>query len=274
MRWLIFGGKGWIGQQLCDILESQDETIIYASSRADNEIDVKEELSDIKPDRVISALGRAHGPGVNSSNYLQSNDKLLDNVRDNLYAPLALSILCDKFNIHLTYIGTSALFSDDQLHNEEDIPNFYDSNYSLIKGFTDRLMHFFESSTLNCRIGPCVCTDKSPYNILNKLLSYRQIHSVPTSISVLPIILPLIIDMAKNRHTGTFNMVNPGLISNNEILQMIKDIGEPTLTWENFTLETPQPANLLNNNKLLQLYPNIPSVDEAIKDVITKIYEK
>ena len=41
----------------------------------------------------------------------------------------------------------------------------------------------------------------------------------------------------KNNQKGTINLTNPGLISHNEILQMYKEIVDPSFTWENFTYE-------------------------------------
>ena len=41
--------------------------------------------------------------------------------------------------------------------------------------------------------------------------------------TVLPELLPKVIDMMKNNLTGTLNLTNPGLISHNEILEMFKE---------------------------------------------------
>ena len=42
--------------------------------------------------------------------------------------------------------------------------------------------------------------------------------------TVLPTLLPIMLDMALNGETGTYNLSNPGLISHNEILEMYKEI--------------------------------------------------
>ena len=36
--------------------------------------------------------------------------------------------------------------------NESSLPNFFGSSYSIVKGFTDQLMHLFENNVLNLRI--------------------------------------------------------------------------------------------------------------------------
>jgi len=69
--------------------------------------------------------------------------------------------LCNKYNIHFTYLGTGCIFKYDDEHpfgleengfTEESMPNFFGSSYSTLKGFTDRLMKFFKDSVLNLRI--------------------------------------------------------------------------------------------------------------------------
>ena len=104
--------------------------------------------------------------------YLEQEGKLVDNIRDNLYAPMNLALLCQKLDIHLTYLGTGCIFEFDDQHplgkvstgfNEEDKPNFVGSSYSVVKGFTDQLMHRFEDSCLNLRVRmPIVGEDNPP----------------------------------------------------------------------------------------------------------------
>ena len=48
--------------------------------------------------------------------YLEQEGKLRENVNDNLYSPLLLARLCEKHNIHFTYIGTGCIFEYDENH--------------------------------------------------------------------------------------------------------------------------------------------------------------
>lgn len=49
--------------------------------------------------------------------------------------------------------------------------------------------------------------------------------------TVLPDMIPIIVDLAEKKITGTVNLTNPGLISHNEILQMYKELVDPNFTW-------------------------------------------
>lgn len=281
MKWLIFG-KGWISDQLCDILKQQNEEVIYAKSRADNEKDVEAELAQINPDRVVSLIGRTHGPGFTTIDYLEQKGKLVENVRDNLYGPLVLAFVCKKHNMHLSYLGTGCIFNgykpETNGYLEDDIPDFSGSGYSTVKSFTDRLMHFFDDSVLNCRIRMPVDASNSGRNFITKIMTYKKICSQPNSISVLPELLPFMIDMAKNKQVGTINLVNPEKITHNEILEMVKEIYDPNFTWENFTLEEQDQIllagrsnNLLNTDKLQKLYPQVMTSRESVRKIIEQM---
>ena len=94
MIWLIYGSKGWIGTMITDLLRSQGEQVVEATSRANDHESVSKELSTVNPDRVISCVARTHGPGCNTIDYCE--DHVIENVRDNLVSPLVLAILCER----------------------------------------------------------------------------------------------------------------------------------------------------------------------------------
>ena len=48
MRWLIYGGKGWIGKMVVDILEEKGETSYVSGKRLDNICDILTELQHVK----------------------------------------------------------------------------------------------------------------------------------------------------------------------------------------------------------------------------------
>ena len=77
--------------------------------------------------------------------------KLVDNIRDNLFAPVNLAKICNDMNIHLTYLGTGCIFKYDENHpfgqevngfTEESKPNFFGSGYSIVKGLPDSVKFF------------------------------------------------------------------------------------------------------------------------------------
>jgi 3,5-epimerase/4-reductase len=282
MKILFFGSRGWIGLQFAEYLNDKGVEYMEASCRADDEKAVENEIQIVQPTHIISFIGRTHGEGINTIDYLEQPGKLVENVRDNLYAPVVLSVLCQKYRIHLTYLGTGCIFSADDpsqsKFSEEDRPNFFGSSYSVVKGFTDRLQHLFEENTLNLRIRMPI-TDKShPRNFITKIASYDKVCSIPNSMTVLPDMFPIMYDMMEKKTTGTFNMVNKGIISHNEILQMYQEIVDPSFTWNNFSLEeqdkillSKRSNNQLTNDKLYALYPDLPDIHTSVRKCLTNM---
>jgi hypothetical protein len=178
---------------------------------------VEEEIKLYSPTHIISFIGRTHGGEHNTIDYLELPGKLKDNLRDNLYSPVILSILCERYNIHYTYLGTGCIFSSDDPTTssigDDEKPDFFGSSYSIVKGFTDRLQHLYSKNTLNLRIRMPIVNFQHDRNFLSKIFKYSKICSMPNSMTVLEDMFPVIMDMIKNKTTGTFNLVNKGLIT-------------------------------------------------------------
>lgn len=54
--------------------------------------------------------------------------------------------------------------------------------------------------------------------------------------TVLDDIFPIMLDMMEKKKSGKYNMTNPGLITHNEMLEMYKEIVDPSKTWTNFDI--------------------------------------
>lgn len=290
MRFLIWGHKGWIGQQVLAYLKKfhSNIEIFLSEKRAHILSDVETEFKLIRPTHVFSFIGRTHGeidgklyPTID---YLEQPNKIKENVQDNLFAPIGLAILCKKYEIHLTYIGTGCIFEYDDQHpfgqekngfTEDSLPNFFGSSYSVVKGYTDQLMHLMNKNVLNCRIRMPITASNNSRNFITKIVNYKNICSIPNSMTVLPSLIPIIIDMAIKNVTGTVNVVNPGLISHNEILEMYREIVDPNFTWQNFSLEeqakilaSGRSNNYLDTTLIESMYPNLPHIREAVRETL------
>ena len=290
MRVLIYGGRGWIGSQVIGLLKESNHEVILGTSRVDDRYGVLTELQEVQPTHVMSFIGRTHGvidgKPYTTIDYLEQDGKVRENVRDNLFGPMVLALLCKENSIHFTYLGTGCIFEFDESHlygsedkehgfTETDVPNFFGSSYSVVKGFTDQLMHMFEDSVLNVRIRMPITSDNSKRNFITKITTYEKICSVPNSMTVLPELLPIMIDMAEHKRCGTINLTNPGLITHNEILEMYREIVDPEFTWKNFTIEEQaqilaagRSNNFLVTDKLESMYPDVKNIKESVRDVL------
>lgn len=280
MKVLIYGVKGWIGNMFIKILQKHNIEYVEGTARADSIETVSREVDLNRPTHIISFIGRTHGEGYTTIDYLEQKDKLYENVRDNLYGPYILAYVAAQYNIHYTYLGTGCIFKYDEMHpfgieengfDEDSKPNFFGSSYSVVKGFTDMMMHTMPH-VLNLRIRMPITNIDNPRNFITKITTYKKICSIPNSMTVLTELLPYVVDMMKNNITGTINLTNPGLISHNEILEMYKELVDTNFTWENFTVEeqaqilkADRSNNYLDTSKLTEMYPNIMNIKESVR---------
>ena len=287
-KFLIYGGNGWIGNKFIEYCLDKECKIILGNSRVDNFESLMKEILDEKPTHIISFIGRTHGEiggkKYTTIDYLEQEGKLVDNIRDNLFSPMMLAFICDNYDIHFTYLGTGCIFSykdtdytelEPYQFKEKDEPNFFGSSYSIVKGFTDRLMHLYNDSVLNLRIRMPITNIDEPRNFISKIIRYPKICSIPNSMTVLNDFIPIFYDMIIDRRTGTYNCTNPGVISHNQILDMYKKYVNPNFTWENFTeqeqneiLDSKRSNNYLDTKSIKCLYPDLKPINESINDVL------
>mgnify|MGYP005628679523 CR=1 FL=1 len=294
MNIVIYGGKGWIGQQFIDILKKRGICHIISETRVNNYDDVYNDLIEYNPTHVISFIGRTHGTYndkyFSTIDYLEQPGTLVENINDNLYGPLIIAEACKRYSkfhrpVHYTYMGTGCIFEYDNEHpfekeengfKEKDIPNFTGSSYSIVKGTTDKLMNIlYPIHCLNIRIRMPITNIDNSRNFITKITNYEKICSVKNSMTVLPELLPHLVDLMKKQIVGTINFTNPGLISHNEILEMYKNIVDTNFIWKNFTLEeqsdildSGRSNNYLDTSKLKILCPGVKNIKDSIRDIL------
>jgi dTDP-4-dehydrorhamnose reductase len=284
---LLFGGRGWIGGQIADVLREHKVPFEESQVRVDDYEELMNELKRVKPTHVVSTIGRTSGyltqengekvliPNID---YLEYPGKLVDNVHDNLYGPILLARATQELGIHFTYMGTGCIFEyDSQDHDykftEQDKPNFFGSSYSIVKGFTDSLMKTF-NNVLNVRIRMPITYKSHPKDFITKISEFSKICSIPNSMTVLDDLLPVMVEALLRNETGTLNLVNPGVISHNEILTLYKQLVKPDHEWETVPfsklnhLKSSRSNNWLNTDKLETEFPGVPDIATSIAAIM------
>jgi len=287
MNVYIIGYNGWIGNKMQDIFFKNKISFYNSSYRAEDKR-VLEEILEKKITHVFCCSGRTHGKldGItyNTIDYLEDIRTTSQNINDNLYIPVSIALFCEKNSIHFTYIGTGCIFNYDEIHTldnnigftEEDEPNFFGSQYSIVKGVTDKLMHIPQEA-LTLRIRMPLSSDLNDRNFITKITKYEKICSIKNSMTSLDDMLPICLEMMKNKERGIFNFTNPGSISHNEILELYKYIIDPKFTWKNFDitdqdkiLKSKRSNNYLDTTKLETKY-NVKGIKEATIDILYKM---
>lgn len=281
---LVFGGKtGWIGQKIVTLLKENGHTPICATSRLENREQINNEIEQVNPDMIINAAGITGKPNVD---WCETHRQ--ETIRTNVLGTLNLIDIAFLKDIHVTNISTGCIYEYDDAHpkksgigfTEEEEPNFDGSFYSRNKILLEKLILEYPN-VLNLRVKMPLSTDLE-HGFIAKIIKYQNIiQGIPNSLCVLEDLLPIAIDMTCKKITGNFNFVNPGAISHGEVLTLYRDIVDPTHTWNYFSVEEQDKqlkarrANAeLSAQKLLRLYPNIPSIHESLPKIMEIIAQQ
>jgi len=138
------------------------------------------------------------------------------------------------------------------------------------------------STTLVLRVRMPISDDLAPRNFITKIVRYDRVVNVPNSMTVLEEMMPASVAMSEAKLCGIYNFCNPGAVSHNEILDMYKEIVDPTFVYENFTieeqnkiLEAKRSNNELDATKLMAALEDcgvhINEIHEACRLCITRM---
>ena len=230
MRWLVFGSKGWIGSYVVNYLNSIDETVCLDVIHYKNFAQLYDTIEQVRPDRIVCAIGRTFGPGFSTIDYLEQAGKLTENLESNLLLPVWIAQAAPT--IPILYFGTGCIYEYDSEHpmnsgigfTEKDEPNFTGSAYSTVKRITDKIMGQFPN-VLNARIRMPISQEYHPRDFITKLLNYNKITSIPNSMTVLPEIIPILLAILYDaKDFGTVNSVNQGVMDHDTILRLHAEI--------------------------------------------------
>ncbi len=281
---LVFGGQtGWIGQKVVRLLTEEGHRVFAAQSRLEMREAIVKEIEHIKPDCVINAAGVTGVPNVD-----WCEDHKQETIRANIIGALNLADITSIEGIHLINMGTGCIYEYDEEHpmysdkgfTEEDAPNFHGSFYSHTKCMLDNLLSYYPH-VLNLRLRMPIASDLHPRSFITKITRYKKVVNIPNSMTILEDLLPLLSKMADRRLTGTFNFVNPGVISHNEILDLYKGYIDPQFEYVNFSVEEQNSIlkarrsnNYLDATKLMKEFPEIRPIKEAIVDVFKRMQQQ
>jgi dTDP-4-dehydrorhamnose reductase/2-polyprenyl-3-methyl-5-hydroxy-6-metoxy-1,4-benzoquinol methylase len=238
MKILVFGSEGYIGSNIYNYLSNQINIQLFkGESRCDNYKEVNKEITTVKPDRIICCIGRASGKNIYSTSYIEN--KLDINLNDNLFSQLVLVKCCNEHNIHLTHIGDGCIFNEslDKIFEEEDEPNLKCSSHAIVKSYTEKIIKLFAHNFLHVRIRYPISGDFHPKCLLTKLASYEKVINKDTSISIFKDILPILLNLIKEKKMGTYNLVNPESINLINTKLLFKQKIDSLLTISEYSIE-------------------------------------
>lgn len=222
MKWLIYGSTGWIARKFIEYICTNDivDTIVKGIRRMENFDDIKQEILAIQPDRVVVLGGLTYKSPAKNIDWCEDHKQEV--IRVNVIGVLNIADICEQNNIHCTILGTGCIYSsqNDEVFTEDSMWNFDKSFYSKTKAYTQELLKCYKNVLL-LRIRMPIDNTNNPKNFIEKLKSFDKIISIPNSMTVLPEMIPIMVTLIVTGQTGTWNCVNPNMISHKEILDML-----------------------------------------------------
>ena len=267
MRILLLGSTGYLGQQFLKAYPEAKTPRVDIGDRAA----VIALLDAEKPGIVINCAGKTGRPNVD---WCETHRE--ETLRANVTGALILLEECLARNIYLAHMSSGCIYAGDhggRGFTEEDSPNFDGSFYSRTKAWSDQVMRDFP--VLNLRLRMPFDGSRSERNLIMKLTKYSKVLDEPNSLTYLPDFLDAAKQLIAKRKTGTYNIVNDGVISPYRIMQLYKEIVDPVHTFEKLTVEklgtvvkAPRSNCVLSTEKLKGEGIRLQPVEAAIRQAL------
>ena len=215
MKFLILG-NGYIGNYLLKHLpEAAIKDITIKCKK-----NAKEAIEGMEPGIVlINCIGRTGRPNID---WCEANIK--DTIHANIMVPLWIAEACKEKKQHWIHIGSGCIYDGyERAWSEMDPPNFFGSVYSRTKALSQEALAEYRD-VLILRIRMPIDEDMHERCYISKLLKYisegRLLFNAKNSMTYLPDLVDVIKTLASIRATGTYNVVNPGPMTAQEVLDI------------------------------------------------------
>ena len=270
MKYLIIG-NGFIGNKFLNFLEDCE----MSSKRINSYEDALTEIKEKNPEFVINCAGKTGRPNVD---WCEDNKE--ETFFGNVMLPLYLAKACKENNSKLVHIGTGCVYTGDNNgkgFSETDAPNFGGSFYAQTKMLSESMLNDFD--VLQLRIRMPIDSVPNERNFLTKLIKYARIVNITNSMTVVDDLLEAGEILMKKNATGIYNIVNPDALSHKEILDMYKEIVDPSFKYHIISLEELKPlikadrSNCVLNTEKLEKEYAIPKLRERLIEIMKKYKE-
>jgi len=263
MKYLVIG-NGYVGRRVIALLAKSGRPYIVADRTSDIEAIM---ASSFTPRVVFNCAGYTGVPNVDACE--TEKEKTL---RDNLLLPQRLVRVCERWSAILVHVSSGCLYQGGPW-TEEDPPNFSGSFYSLSKILAEDTVRTW-ARHYTFRIRMPFSGANEPKNLLIKLKNYPRLINYTNSLSHIDDAVKAMIALVYNQAPfGTYNVVNPGIISTEEIARMMK-LKPEWVSREEFShmIVAPRSECTLSTAKLEQ-FVDIRPVYDALRKSIKEMKE-
>jgi dTDP-4-dehydrorhamnose reductase len=224
MKYLILG-SGYVGGAYMRGLDGA----VVSRRRILKPSHAQDEIIKYKPDWVINCIGVSGRPNVD-----WCEDHKPETFFGNVLVPIEIAKASAKTGVPMLHIGSGCVYSGDRGglgFREDDPPNFAGSFYSKTKAISEDLLKDYDTLQVRIRM-PIDSNLDNERNLVNKLTGYGNVISVKNSITILEDMVYASSRLMEKDMRGLYNVVNPGPMTHPEILDLYKEVVDPTYSYK------------------------------------------
>ena len=288
MKVLILGG-GYIGSHLFNhlkVIHSPEQItqkqVDYTYTKVDNRsIDFESYLHDKRFDIAVNCSGYTGYPNVDAC-----EDDKWKCWEYNVTAPCKTAETLNAFKIPMIHISSGCIYAGNNFFEEKHMPNLglytdHSSFYSKSKHAGELALKGMDGYIFRIRMPFCGTSNRK--NILMKYLKYENIVSYSNSLTCVYDLCKAIEHFCVHRSTlpqGTYNIVNNGIVTGAQVIDMIKSGGMVNTKWEvvpieSLNLKAARSNCTLSGGKLKEVGKfDMPNVRDSLRFCISQLNER
>jgi dTDP-4-dehydrorhamnose reductase len=277
MSKVLVVGTGFLGSQVA--------THFQAESLGHSDLDI----TDLAAVRAVLALSSAeviiNVAAATNTAALEKPENQAAGFQGNVQGPANLALACKESGKRLVHYSTGMMFDglgpDETGWRETDLPE-PTSYYAWSKAVGDQALSPWcqRDGALIIRLHMPISGNPHPRNLLNKLLSFDRVVDVASSMTVVEELLVATSALIEQEKTGIYNVVNPGLLSCYEMVEMLQAAGLVPVEKQVGRIHreeldgmggAKQAFPLLNTEKLQATGVHLPEIRQAVSRCIEQL---
>lgn len=279
MKFYILGASGFLGEGAAEYLKRRGHQVITQRVDISDFPALVSAFKETKPEVVINFAGARVYPNID-----WCEDHKEETVKVNVSGAINVALAVLEAGAYPIQITSGCVYSGGTgiEFTEEDEPNFFDSFYSRMRVVMQNALK--ELPVLQVRIRMPVASFSHPRNLINKIISYPKVISVPNSITLIEDLWPALEKLAVLKPEGILNLTNDGYVDHRQILEAYKKVVNPGHTYTVISLEELQGVGgltkakrsncILSNAKAKSLGLSLPTIDDERLEKIMFAFKK
>lgn len=271
MSTVIFGA-GFLGQRLARDLPGAVLVRVDVTDKAA----VVNALREHNATAVINAAGKTGQPNVD---WCETHP--VETFRANVLGACLVAEACAETGAYLLHLGSGCIFygpspqSGGWRENDHANPS---ALYSRTKYAADVALSVLPNVAV-ARLRMPIDSVPGPRNLITKLSKYKQVVDVANSVTVVDDLVTVLTQLIDRRATGVFHVTNPGVMRHCDLIDLYRELVDPTHSCEIITAEQLVERGLaakarsnciLSSQRLVELGITMRPIDVALRDAMVK----